>query len=1469
MRIRFYGSDSGFFSNALVDYDALEFALDVDWRKVGDTLQATRQTGPAKTMTFEGRSLELRDGRPSAGTIDRIVFREANGDVIAVVDRIDWSVPAATRAIDGYVRGDTGDLAALMSRSSRIEVDASAADAPFSLYYDFWFLPSQVRVPIAYTGSGLGDTVPGTTRDDTIQIGTSEGAAAYILGTRGDDLFDLSGTTGGWVTLDYGGLGQVAPIRAVLDPDTGVATVIGSNFQDRIVGADIAATNAVLAISGTERSDTFEVTTRPGDTVSLLGGRGIDQFTLRVGGTTIVDYGFDDRGLAAGEAVTIDVDAGTARRSLDGATLDVFALTDLGGRFGVKLTEHGDTFRGWSGSDLVIGSRGDDTLDGGAGIDILDYRAPGISLVRADLRTGVVNYFEERSSFRNSRFGTDSVSDFEIVFGGSDNDEIQGAGFEATLDGGGGRDRIYAGTGGGLLIGGAGADTLRGGDGTDVLIGGAEADTLSASHGAWTEGAQDVLAPGLGRNVVYGHAAQFEAGSGGTRMSYFDVDVGLVIEEASRGTGTVRARTGDAVQDSFRWIHDIEGSSGADRVGLVAGDPDVARHVLGLRGADTLVGGPDALASYADDASFGGTRGVVVNFRTGVAKDGWGDLDRLAGLGGALGGAGDDLLVGADDPTRSLRLTGGAGDDTLRLRAAREEIVEQSLADFDGSVIEDFGAGDAIVLRDVLATERDWSITYDDVAFEVRIDLGADGTVDARADLTGTGDWVISTPSDHLVIAAREGIAIDGSDAMGLLRGTAGNDTITGTAGADVIRDRLGDDEVRAGAGDDRIENGFGVDLFDGGAGRDVVVSDLRSLDPHPAGAMVDLRDGLHASGAAIATEVHDTLVGIEDYELRGAWDATLRGDDGANRLVSDAGADVLEGRGGADLLVAGDGADVVRGGDGDDTLDGGGGDDVLVGGDGIDVLRGGAGSDRFNGGAGDDVIRPGLGRDRIDGGGGIDRVRGSSAELDDDIVLNLGHGDQIIFESDRGVRASDIAFDLRPDGILAYDDGSAPSAQLTLLGTFDALSLRVRQPRDATATGFVTAYETDGGPMLGSLEDDWMIGGTAGERIIGGVGDDTLDGRGGADTLIGGVGSDVLHVDDRADRVREDAGWAGTDTVVATVDFLAAGQSIEAIELRGAARIAIGNADDQAITGTDGADRLRGEGGSDTLDGGAGADTLIGGMGGDRIIVRDAEDRVVELAEWDGADTVVSYLDYRFDGEAIEVVELAGDARLGVGDARAQTIAAAPGGSILDGRGGGDTLVGGIGDDTFVIRGADDVVQHAARGYGSDTVRSFISYAAPDEIETLELMNVATAIEGTAAAWRGTVLGNDYDNVLRSGEDKSTLSGGAGADAFHFDYGSRPSLHVAFLKTHTVMDFDAAEGDRLYLDLPDWLGFDAGPLDPDRLIAGTYSSADVPMLVYDASTGRLLVDDGARDSTILYLKNDPAVLDAGDIVIG
>lgn len=194
--------------------------------------------------------------------------------------------------------------------------------------------------------------------------------------------------------------------------------------------------------------DDFFVSSGGNDTFS--GGTGQDQ----------VAYHRDAR------AVTVDLSAGTARDGF-GRTDTLLSIEDVrGSGFADRLT-------GNAANNMFRGLEGNDTINGGSGRDTLRYD-------RDENYGGTRGVTVELARNRaTDGFGdTDTITNFEDVWGSQFNDRLDGNGFANELDGLQGHDRLRGLAGNDRLIGGNGNDTLDGGAGNDVLLGGRGADVF-------------------------------------------------------------------------------------------------------------------------------------------------------------------------------------------------------------------------------------------------------------------------------------------------------------------------------------------------------------------------------------------------------------------------------------------------------------------------------------------------------------------------------------------------------------------------------------------------------------------------------------------------------------------------------------------------------------------------------------------------------------------------------------------------------------------------------------------------------------------------------------------------------------------------------------------------------------------------------------------------------------------------------
>jgi Ca2+-binding RTX toxin-like protein len=339
------------------------------------------------------------------------------------------------------------------------------------------------------------------------------------------------------------------------------------------------------------------------------------------------------------------------------------------------------------------------------------------------------------------------------------------------------------------------------------------------------------------------------------------------------------------------------------------------------------------------------------------------------------------------------------------------------------------------------------------------------------------------------------------------------------------------------------------------------------------------------------------------------------------------------------------------------------------------------------------------------------------------------------------------------------------------------------------------------------------VITGTQGNDVlIGTPGDDTIDGLGGADSLSGGDGNDILIggpgetnelvggkgndtyvVSVLGDTVYELAG-EGTDTVQTALAYYSLRDNVENLIFSGsgdftgvgndAANLIIGGAGNDVLDGGLGADSLVGGDGNDLLFGGAGAaNEMIGGKGNDSYVVSVLGDTVYEVAG-EGTDTVRTALAGYTIGANIENLIYVGTGDfVGTGNDAANAIIGGAGNDILDGGLGADSLtggggndiliggagatnelVGGTGNDTYIVSVAGDTVFEVA-GEGTDSVQTALaSYTLGANVENLVYTGGGDFI-GTGNDLANLLVGGGGNDILDGGLGADSLSGGAGDD--------------------------------------------------------------------------------------------------------
>jgi Ca2+-binding RTX toxin-like protein len=274
---------------------------------------------------------------------------------------------------------------------------------------------------------------------------------------------------------------------------------------------------------------------------------------------------------------------------------------------------------------------------------------------------------------------------------------------------------------------------------------------------------------------------------------------------------------------------------------------------------------------------------------------------------------------------------------------------------------------------------------------------------------------------------------------------------------------------------------------------------------------------------------------------------------------------------------------------------------------------------------------------------------------------------------------------------------------------------------------------------------------------LIGNTGGNILNGEGGADTMLGGLGNDAYFVDNIGDQAIENAS-EGTDVVFSATHFRLSA-NLEALVLQGS--------DDLQGYGNSDANTLYGNTGVNLLDGSAGADVMAGGADSDVYIVDNAGDMIVENSG-EGTDVVLSTAHTRLSAN-VEVLVLQGGANLqGYGNSDANVLFGNAGGNLLNGEGGADGMLGGLGNDVYIVDDAGDVVfENSAEG--TDAVFASAHFRLADNVETLVLQGSGN-LQGYGNSQANTLYGNIGNNLVNGEGGADVMRGGLGNDVYFVD---------------------------------------------------------------------------------------------------
>ena len=759
----------------------------------------------------------------------------------------------ASQAMGGDAEGDTwGDT--VTKEYSLPDEDGEMVDYKETV-------PDVVHV----TGSAYNDVLAGDSRANT------------LMGMGGDDR--LYGGPGGGHDMMYGGAGNDR-----IYGGHGRDEMYGGKGDDILVGGPDKDT-----FYGGFGSDTIYADTDETETIDGWYKAGDPERPENVQTTNDVDESLE--GVADPNSIDtlsyekLEDGVGTSSTWItlgndDDASAAIINIENLVG------TDEDDYLKGNNEANVIDGRDGADSLNGGA-----DSADPNdtVSYENSDRRVTVE--LGNIQTAKGGHAQGDTISNFENVIGSKYDDTLEGGAgdHDNKLMGGPGADRLTGGDGDDVLVGGPGADELDGDQGRSDTQTRSKDDTLSyegSSAGVRVNLATASVSGGdaEGDEIEverdkYDH--DNDADTDEKDVSTLEHVTGS--DHADRLIGDHRSNTlkGGKGDDTLR--------GGTD----AWNDPNAGDTLIGGPGADELDGGSSkylgndgavggtgdaADVEHKDTASYAGAMsGITLDLDSGRGTRGDAKGDTLISIEKIMGSSYDDVFIASEevDVIDGGNETDGKEDkgDTVSYELSFEPVtvdLTQQVQSTDATVNdeESFAYGD-----DLTNIENVTGSAYNDKL------TGDDG------DNTLTGD----SGRDELIGNAGKDTLLGGAD-RDTLTGNDGDDMLDGGAGADTLTGGDGKDTFIGGAGDDDLDGTDTDDAIDifvfspkDGRGNDIIINfdptgqtedriDLSAFNLR-ASDLVDLIEHRGGTGASARIEIDLTSHGGGRIELRGLSD--------------------------------------------------------------------------------------------------------------------------------------------------------------------------------------------------------------------------------------------------------------------------------------------------------------------------------------------------------------------------------------------------------------------------------------------------------------------------------------------------------------------------------------------------------------------------------------------------------------------
>ena len=478
------------------------------------------RVGATLTVTQHGAAVSLPSAQSVSGTSDWEIYflTGLTGDVKVVSDQ---SVYTSLTTVSGF-RGAAGFFSGFPNSYAVNDTVSTVVNVPIDIHFRvndvngiFDFAIDSFTTPLNGSIFLNDNGTLGDSTDDFFEYTPHSGFTGvdsfiYVVRESVTGIVIDSASITVTVTGDDNGNGNL-PI-AVDDTFTAaVGTPVTFNPLDNDSDSD-----GNLELTSVQLID--PATNTPTKTV-IVPGEGAWSVDITTGEITFTpDAGFtndptpitytvddNDGNTSTPATITVDyqTDEGTGNGESDG--------TNDSGEIGTPPNTDSPEGRGSSGSDIVIGTNGDDILNGFSDVDLL------IGGSGDDILNG-----------GSSRDTLQGGSGNDILNGGSNNDEMNGGSGNDILNGGSGNDVIHGCKGHDIVNGGKGKDILFGSKGNDLLNGSGSRDRLFGERG------RDIIRGGSGNDLIIGGFGKDEltGGQGRDRFVYESVkDFGDTITD--------------------------------------------------------------------------------------------------------------------------------------------------------------------------------------------------------------------------------------------------------------------------------------------------------------------------------------------------------------------------------------------------------------------------------------------------------------------------------------------------------------------------------------------------------------------------------------------------------------------------------------------------------------------------------------------------------------------------------------------------------------------------------------------------------------------------------------------------------------------------------------------------------------------------------------------------------------------------